>query len=177
MAAPKISWVLADNTTAVTEWKIGIVDAGKTSTEFNVLVWNNKNQATDVADMQNVSITTKDSSGGNTGDLVINKWIECVNLGENETWAANATPIGGTVTKTVRSTKSTTFNSVTSTPNVAPHNITGEPTAVCVLGVANDGTVANSAGNFLKLSLRANVPSNAPAGSISFLTRISYQYV
>ncbi|QDX94032.1 hypothetical protein EEL32_20580 [Brevibacillus laterosporus] len=166
MPAPQVSWFSEDNTTQVNKWDIGTVDAGDLSAEFSVLIWNNRGGQTALSDMTNCSITTKDSGGGNGGDaqsitneLVFGKWIETQvsSLGETgPTWTA----IGGTTTKEIRG------------------HAAGTP-AKTIKGSANDGNHKTTAsqGNYCALKLRANVPPEATAGLINFLTRVSYQYV
>lgn len=157
MPAPIVSWYTQDNTSQVTQWDIGTVDAGSVSATFSVLIWNNRGGSTAVSDMTNCTITTKDSSGGNTGELVTNTWIEVRVDSLSET---NFTPVGGTVTKDIRGKVAT------------------NPAGV-IKGSANDGAIATAAsqGNFAEATLRANVPPTATAGLVNFLTRVSYQYV
>lgn len=156
MAAPIVSWYTADNATPVPKWDIGTVDAGAQSTGFGVIIWNNRGNAVDdVSDMTSATITTKDSSGGNTGELVTGTWIEAkvVSLGETA-----YTAMGGTSTRDLKAEGSTI------------------PTGT-IKGTKNDGTKVNSLDNFVEVVLRANVPPAATAGLVSFLTRVSYQYV
>lgn len=153
MAAPVISWYKADNTAQVTSWDIGTVDAGSVSNDSIFLIWNNRGGASLVSDMTNCAITTKDNAGGNNGEIITNKWIEVKvdSMGES-----SFSPIGGTTTKTVQAAGAA---------------------AGVISGAINDGSVANAALNFAKVTLHANVPSIATAGNVSFLTRIAYQYV
>lgn len=157
MPAPIVSWYTQDNTSQVTQWDIGTVDAGSVSAPFSVLIWNNRGGSAAVSDMTNCTITTKDSSGGNTGELVTNTWIE---VRVDSLSESNFTPVGGTVTKDIRG------------------KAAANPAGV-IKGSANDGAIATvaSQGNFSELTLRANVPPTATAGLVNFLTRVSYQYV
>lgn len=155
MAAPIVSWYNTDNTSQVTQWDIGTVDAGSVSTAFGVLIWNNRGNSTAVSDMTNTTITTKDSAGGNTGELVTNTWIEAK---VNSLAEANFSPMGGTVTRDLKADDSNVTSGI-------------------IKGTANDGTKTNAKGNFCDVSLRANVPPTATAGLVNFLTRVSYQYV
>jgi len=172
MPAPIVSWRTQDNASVLANWNIGTVDAGTTSSNISFLVWNNRGGVSDVSDMQNCALTTKDSSGGNTGEIVLNKWVEVkvVSLGES-----TFTPVGGDTTKTLRTNSSTVNGGGTWTPNTAPH--AGAGTSYDMLGVINDGTKANSGGNFVETSTHANVPSNAGAGSTNFKLRVAYQYI
>lgn len=176
---PLVSWYKETNqdTDQLTSWDIGVVDASEISPATTFLIWNNRKGTEDVPDMQNAVITTKDQNGGNTGELVEGKWIEVQLVGVD----AYFNPIGWDVnTNTavswpIRAIGSTTNSDGTFTPNVPPHDTTnGE---VSILGVKNDGSVENAAGNFAKVSLRCNVPGNASSGLIQFRLRVSYQYV
>lgn len=154
MPAPIVSWYNDLNTNQVTQWDIGTVDAGSISATFGVLIWNNRAGGSDVSDMTNCTITTKDAAGGNTGELVTDTWIEVRvdSLGESD-----FTAIGGTVTKDIRAKD----------PSVD---------AKSIKGTANSGDLADQA-NYAEVTLRANVPPTATAGLVNFLTRVSYQYV
>jgi hypothetical protein len=158
MPAPIVSWYNTDNTTQILQWDIGTVDAGSVSEPpFGVLIWNNRLSEETVSDMTSTTITTKDGSGGNSGELVENFWIEAkVNSGpipEGDFYG-----MGGTTTRVLRADDT---------------NID----AGIIKGTANDGTKENSRGNFCDVLLRANVPPTATAGLVNFLTRVSYQYV
>lgn len=152
MPAPIVSWYDASNTTQQTSWDIGTVDAGSVSADTQFLIWNNRGGASDVSDMTNCTITTKDSSGGDTGELVTDTWIE---VQVDELGEQTFTPIGGTTTKEIG-------NGIT---------------AGTISGVANDGTLANADANYCLLTVHANVPATATAGNYNFLLRVSYQYV
>lgn len=163
MAAPQVNWRKQDNSAAVPSWNIGTIDAGTPSSDFGVLIWNNFAGTTDLSTMTNCTITTKDSAGGNTGELVTNKWIEATVVSASET---GRTAIGGNTTHPIQAGGNTTNASGTSSPNVNE-----------ILGVKNDGNKENAKGNFAEVVLRANVPGNATAGNVAFLTRVAYQYV
>lgn len=153
MAIPKITWYKANNIDQATRYDVGIVDAGSISPDTTMLVWNNRAGESDVSDMTSCTITTKDISGGNSGEIITNTWIRVKvdSMGEQ-----TFTPIGGTVTKEIKAA--------------------GAP-AGTIKGTSNDGVVENSAMNFVKLTLQANVPQVATAGNFDFITRISYQYI
>jgi hypothetical protein len=179
VAQPLVSWYKETNldTDQITRWDIGVVDASQTSPDFTFLIWNNRKGSVDVPDMQNAAIMTKDEFGGNTGELVEGQWIE-VKVDQIDStfnkigWDVN---LNAPVSRPVKTTRSTTFNFVTSTPNVPPHTTTnGE---ISILGVANDGDLVNAAGNYVKVTLHCRVPGNASSGLINFRTRVVYQYV
>jgi len=150
MAAPIISWYDETNSNQVTSWNIDRVDAGNVSEDTTFLIWNNKGGTEAVADMTECGITTKDSSGGNTGDIITKKWIEVKVDSLNE---STFTPIGGTTIKTIGAAG----------------------TEGVISGGVNDGTTSATQ-NFAKLTLHANVPSSALSGNVSFLTRVVYKY-
>lgn len=153
MAIPKVEWFNGDNTAPVSSWAIGTVDAGTVSTASTFMIWNNRAGTSVLSDMTSCTISTKDASGGNTGELVTSKWIEVkVETLSETTFSA----IGGTVTKAIRAG--------------------GSAPAGTISGAINDGTIAGGASNFAKVTLQANVPAIATAGNVDFLTRVSYLY-
>jgi hypothetical protein len=52
-----------------------------------------------------------------------------------------------------------------------------QPQAQEILGLANDGTETNGAGNFVKVTMYADIPLSASAGRNDFKLRVSYRYV
>ncbi|MFF2889467.1 hypothetical protein [Paenibacillus sp. NPDC057967] len=152
MASPWVQWFDVTNTKQETEWPIGVVDAGGVSRSTTFLIWNNKGKGTDLSDMTNCTITTKDVLGGNTGEVVVNKWIEARVDSLNET---TFTPVGGTIVKLVQAG--------------------GAAGAGRIKGTANDGSLG-AVTNYAKVTLQANVPATATAGNFTFLTRVAYQF-
>jgi len=176
---PLVSWYKETNldTDQVTRWDIGVVDASQVSPDFTFLIWNNRKGTTDVPDMQNAVIMTKDELGGNTGELIEGQWIE-VKVDQIDStfnkigWDVNA---NAPVSHPVKTLGSTTNEDGTFTPNTPPHTTTnGE---ISILGVKNDGDLTRAAGNYVKVALHCRVPGNASAGLINFRTRVTYQYV
>lgn len=155
MAIPKVTWYDMTNTNPVSRWDIQTVDAGTVSPPTTFLIWNNRGGTTVVSDMFNCTITTKDSAGGNTGELVLNKWIE---VKVDTMQEANFTAIGGIATKAIKAG--------------------GNATASYIHGDINDGNIATTATqrNFAQVTLHANIPPTATAGNVDFLTRVAYQY-
>jgi hypothetical protein len=151
--APIPSWFNTTNDTPVTQWPVGTVDAGSVSPDTTFLVWNNRGGASVVSDMTACTITTKDNLGGDTGEIITNKWIEVRVDSMSE---ASFTAIGGTTSRPVKA---------------------AAQAAGVVKGSVNDGTIANASANFAQVTLHANVPALATAGNITFLTRVSYQYI
>lgn len=184
VVSPIVSWRVRDNSAEWSRWDIGVVDASTTSKDFGFLIWNNRGGSTDVPDMEDVTITTKDELGGESSDLVTGTWIRVRNDTMQET---DFTPVGyddvnsEVVKHPIKTDKSTTYTyagtetPVTSTPGDVNHtSVNGE---TCILGVGNDGSKENAAGNFVELTMHAYVPGNASAGLVNFLTRVSYKYV
>lgn len=151
MPAPIVSWYDSTNTTQQTQWNTGVVDAGTTGPDTQFLIWNNRAGTTAVSDMTSCTMTTKDTSGGNTGDVVVERWVE---LRDDKVPGDVFTPIGGTTTKQVG-------NGVT---------------AGVISGAVNDGTIANANANFARVTIHWRVPATATAGQRQWLTRISYNY-
>lgn len=155
MAAPIVKWYNAANDTEETSYDIGLVDAGALSSDKTFLIWNNRGGATEVSDMTSCRLTVKDSSGGDTGDLVLETWLEAQvdSMGETE-----FTPIGGTTSKTIEA---------------GGDNTTGNET---ISGRTNSGELV-AEDNYAEVTLHANIPANATAGLIDFILRVTYQYV
>lgn len=152
MPAPVVSWYDSANAVQQTEWALGTLDAGSTSADTQFLIWNNRGGVSAVSDMTGCAITTKDTSGGDTGDVVTGTWtqVRVDKLGEGV-----FTPVGGATT----------------------HVVGNGVTAQTIAGAANDGTVANSNPNYTSVTLHLAIPANAAAGARSWLVRVQYSYV
>lgn len=153
MPAPIIAWYDQTNTTQLTSLDFGVVDAGAVSNPIRVLIWNNRGGTTAVSDATNCVVTTKDTQGGNTGDVVQERWVEAQ---DNKETSPSFVAIGGTTTRPVAAN-----------PQVNPQVISG---------AANDGTTTNSPNNFADVSFQWRVPATATAGQRQWLTRLSYNY-
>lgn len=154
MASPLVSWYSADNITQISSWEIGTVDAGSTSPDITFLIWNNRAGVTLVSDMTSCTITTKDSAGGDTGELVVDKWIQVrVDTMSEGTFTA----IGGTVAKSIKAG--------------------GTAGAGTIEGAINDGTMVGAPNNFAQVTLHAVPLATATAGNVDFLLRVAYTYV
>jgi hypothetical protein len=176
MAQPIISWRDTEGA-PVAEWNIGNVEAGTQSDVFTVLLCNNfGNATTNVADMLNVQITTRDTLGGNSGDIVANRWTGVRILNSNTALTdPNFTMVGGNISRAARAFGATIFNSITSTPGIAPNYEEGE--SVDILGVRNDGILNNSRGNFVQMELMVSLPRSAVIGFTNFAVRALYQFI
>lgn len=153
MPAPTVSWYNVDNTAQETSWQIGTVDAGSPSQYKTFLIWNNRGGSSALSDMTGCTITTKDISGGDTGELVTGKWVRVRVDSMSET---SFTEIGGTTTKAIKAG--------------------GSAPAGTIKGTNNDGTKANSAANFAQVTVYAQPSVTATAGNVDFLLRISYTF-
>lgn len=152
MAQPIVQWYDVTNAVQKTEWQIGVVDAGSVSVDTTFLIWNNRGQSSAVSNMTNCTITTKDVLGSNTGEVVVNKWIEARVDSMSE---VAFTPIGGATTKIIQAG--------------------GSAGGGIISGSSNDGSVG-AVDNYAKVSLHANVPALATAGQFTFLLRVTYQF-
>jgi hypothetical protein len=163
MPAPIPKWLTPDGT-QVLQWDAGIVDAGTRSAEKEVYIWNNKgtsasSPSTDVSDMTNVFITTKHTDGSDSGPVATKTdAIVEVSTYDGASWS-EWQEVGG------------------SASTVTLVNASGD--VGTIYGTGNDGnplTVATKK-NYARVKLRLYVLPTAPAGAISWKTRVSYQYV
>lgn len=197
MTAPLLSWTTPDGMSQVTNFDLGIVDAGSMSGEFEFLLWNNRRLvgvinpalgqeygATDVSDVEDLTITTKDSTGGTASEVVLGKWLHVTAPEQDGTdWfpVGYDSVLNVDVRHAIESNGITTYTydgdiaPTVSQPNTGDH-ISSNGT-VSLLGVANSGELDESKGNYIKVKFRASVPGTAIAGIKQFLIRASYKYV
>jgi len=169
MAAPIMSWWSGDNTTPMSTWPIGKLDAGYDSAEYQFLVWNNKGGSADVADAVNCYVTTKDINGGNgvgtnADQLVSGKWVKvcCSTNGLNPALPVSWYAIGGDVKSDLK----------------AADSLGGVVTpAKTICGKANDGNMLNFPECFARLYTKVSIPSDAIMGKVDFLVRVGYQHI
>lgn len=161
MAAPKVSFYDETGTNAITEWKIGEVDAGSETEHLKFTVWNNKAGSDAVSNMKNVRITVVNENGGESGgqgDVVVKEnWVKVVVNDQN---ADSPIAIGGTGHQA----------------SVAAAGIDSATDGYIISGEANDGTKANSAKNYAKVEAWVSVPANADEGQKPFIIRVPYSY-
>jgi hypothetical protein len=165
MPTPVVSWYDLTNASPVSSWPIGTVDAGSTSAPFNVLIWNNRSGVTQLSDMINCTLTTKDTTGGDSTEPVLGLWVRAIVKSAGE---SAATAIGATQGAVLPGGK---------TGHEHPVKAGGTAAAGTISGAVNDGTKGNSLDNFAELTLDAKVPLTASAGSTNFVIRLAYQYV
>lgn len=180
MAVPVVTWYDATHSAPVsTPFDFGVIDAGDLSLPWTFNIWNNKGGTADVPKMEDCTITTRDLGSG-TGDtaqydieVVKNNWFHAQvdSLGETDL-AQESSRIGKDYSKPIGTTGSTVKDN---TGTSYPTPVT--PEAQEILGVSNNGVPADAAGNFVTVSLQADVPLEAKSGLQNFKLRVSYRYV
>lgn len=176
MAIPVISWWDSTHTRQVSApFDFLVVDAGNKSGKFTFNVWNNKGGATDVSKMEDCTVTTRDMTGGlgNTlgaeVPLVRDNWMHVQVDSLAETDINDVTSlVGKDYSKNIGTKGSTTKNNLGETL-ASPLT----PLAKEILGVQNNGTATDSAGNFTTLTFQAEVPLSASAGQQNFKLRVN----
>lgn len=168
MAAPLITWWDNSNSTQLSRWEIGVIDAGSTSPEKEFLIWNNRmgDSTTVISDAINCVLTTKDVGGlngvGTTAEeLITGKWVNvcCLSAGKDPNVLSDWTPVGGATTQEVRAGGSSAS------------------TEGLLAGGTNDGTIGGAEANFIRVKAKVIVPNTALAGRVDYLLRLMYQYV
>lgn len=147
---PVISWYEDNNVDIISKWDIGIIDAGTTSPEKTILIWNNRGGESAISDMQDAKITTTDGAG-DTMDVITGKWVSCR---VDSITGDGFTEIGGVDGKIINAK---------------------DQTSGTIKGTENSAHIDDTA-NYTKVTLKATPPLNAPAGKRSFRTRVSYYY-
>jgi hypothetical protein len=152
--APLISWFKADNTTPFASWEVGQHDTGTVTADETVLIWNNKAGGVTISDAENCIVTTKDLSGGNTGDVVVDTWVEtkCVAAGNT-----SFIPIGGLSTNSIRAAGASAGSGV-------------------IKGTSNVGSLTDT-DNYAQILLHLNIPVTGNPGTYSLLLRLGYSFV
>jgi hypothetical protein len=234
---PIVSWQNATHSAELTRpFDFGTIDAGDKSNVVTVNIWNNKGGNTDVATMEECTITAVDRDGG-TGDTIGNivpsvrdRWFHAQvdSLGEDDledessrigresskeigttgstlhktsdsatTWAAStAYNVGDAVKPAVSNGRFYVCTKAGTSDTTAPtwitdvgdtvydgtvewevKSINNTPALGEILGIANYGLAANSAGNFTTISFQIDVPQNADSGRQDAKFRTSFKYV
>ncbi|WP_342423189.1 hypothetical protein [Paenibacillus sp. FSL E2-0178] len=182
---PVITWMNATHSAPVTTpFNFGVIDADDVSTPYTFNIWNNRfdgagGGTTDVSKMEDCTITTRDMSGGlgNTVgseiEVVKNNWFHAQvdSLGETDL-AQESSRIGKDYTKPIGTT-GTTKKDNTGATYATPL----KPGTKEILGVKNNGVPADAAGNYVTVTLQADVPLEAKSGQQAFKIRVSYRYV
>lgn len=168
MSIPVFAVYENTDTTVESSHSFGQVKASNTSAVYNVHVWNNKGQATACSDVIEATVTTTDSSGNYTGDVVTNKWIEVNVNNELKTGSATElkyTGIGGTDKVGIR--------------GVSYDSSTDANGGGTISGAANDGLITTAAtkANYCDCKFRVNLPMNAKSGTQTGKIRFEGYYV
>ncbi|WP_068620007.1 hypothetical protein [Paenibacillus tuaregi] len=180
MKAPGVSWYNATHTQEIKEpFDFKVIDAGDKSSIYTFNIWNNKGGSEECAKMEDCSITTTDmksgtgEDAGNIVEVVKNMWFHAQvdSLGETDI-EADTSKIGKDRSKPI-GTKGKTTKDNTGAAYPTPF----VPAAKEILGVKNNGTPADAAGNYATVSLQAQVPLDASSGQQKFKLRVSYRYV
>ncbi|ASA22780.1 hypothetical protein [Paenibacillus donghaensis] len=177
MANPVIIWMNATNSAPVTTpFNFGVIDADDVSDPHTFNIWNNKGGATDVSKMEDCTITTRDMSGGlgNTVgseiEVVKNNWfhVQVDSMGETDL-AQESSRIGKDYTKPLGTTGTTKKDNTG-----ASYPTPLKPGAKEILGVRNNGIALDAAGNFVTVTLQADVPLEAKSGQQAFKIRVNF---
>ena len=180
MASPALSWYNSTHTQQVTApYNFGVIDAGDRSETHTFNIWNNKGGPSDVSKMEDCTITTRDMAGGlgttvgNEIEVVKNNWFHCQvdSLGETDL-GQESSRIGKDFSKYIGTTGSTKKDHTGAnypTPLV--------PGAREILGVKNNGSATDAAGNYVTLTFQAEIPLDAKSGQQAFKLRVSFRYV
>lgn len=154
MLVPVVKWYDENNATEKEGHDFGKIDIGSASDEVTILVWNNRGGEEEASMMENCVLTTKDLDGGNDLEAVSEQYVHVLNESAGE---VEFTPVGGDVEHPIKAG--------------------GDAEDGEILGVINDGSVANAAGNHVKLKLKVDLPSTATNGKNSLWLRLRYTYV
>ena len=154
MASSPILSLTDTNNIVLSSLNFGVVDAGNLTGGVRIRVYNNLANAAGVSDALNPTITTKTYNGLDSGDsiangneVVVNQMIQVQCTSSGQT---SYFSIGGANVQSISDSPPQSGN----TP--PPPTIHSNSYAECLI--------------------RAQVPSAATAGNISFLLRVSYQY-
>ncbi|MBN3522254.1 hypothetical protein [Paenibacillus apiarius] len=174
MTQPIISWLNSTHSAEITApFDFGVIDAGDSSPPVTFNIWNNKNGDKDVSKMEDCTITTREIGGGLETQVVNNNWFHAQVDTLDETDIADPSSlIGKTRSKPLGTTGSTTKDhsgKELTTPLT--------PAAQEILGVNNNGNPLDAAGNYVTVTLQAEVPMDASSGRQDFKIRVSYRYV
>lgn len=170
---PVVQWWDEEETAEQSLWDAGVVDAGSESDSTVFHVWNNRGNASNVADMINVDMTVRDASGqtadtrvcGQTDAIVYVQFFDSTK-GSGGQW--------GAINKLSEVWEENHWRAL--------HYNEACPLISCSGGVRTISGVANSANsstdkaNYSAVKLKLAAKPNAGAGQVDWLTRISYQY-
>ncbi len=151
---PQVSFYNEDNTTEITRWDIGEVNAGQESESKTILIWNNRGGATDRSHMEDTEITSlAGSSNFASHELVNDRWLYIRVDSMDE---ISPTAVGGESYKKA----------------VAARGVGNG----IVQGFANSGALDDAA-NYAKITKYVQPRQYASAGQHDFVVRVSYTFV
>jgi hypothetical protein len=161
MAQPIVAFYNANSSATVGRWDIGEVDANSESPVLDVVVWNNKGGTEVVSDMQDVSVTCLDGTGGDTAKMITERWMKVL--------------VDTTAEKDTNGTKKfSAIGGVDARPMRAQGVLAAQGNII--KGTINSGVMAEAQENHAKATFKVGVPLNAPAGKHDFHIRTQYFY-
>lgn len=174
MAAPIVTWwdpsANSGSGAPTSTWNCGTVDADSFSSEKELWIWNNKGGATEVSDMTNVFVTTKDTNGLDSGPVADkSQAVVEVAMFDGVSFQAFKEVYGSSQSCDVL--------------NAAGFVASGDVKANRISGMVNptdpndiNYSDPNTLKKYAKMKLRLHVFANASAGPMSWKTRCSYQF-
>lgn len=177
------------------KWDAGIVEAGSSSDPQTFFVWNNYKGAqagTEAdkvpSDMINVRISVRDENGETDDGRICNKEQATVsykmgrllsgssfNGNEKITYGLNWGSYNAAASWTQDAFED--LDAATPKPiNAAASTFTPTANGGKISGATNNGDPTAAATNYAAVQLRLTAKSNADAGTIKWITRVSYQY-
>lgn len=162
MTAPIVGWYNL-NQEIQTNWDANTIDNGSSSQEFTFRIWNNFNGSTAVSNMTNCVITTRDTSGGLDGSIVVKeRWVKVrVDSSTDTNFYAIGSQLNGQTYEPVE------HQIVANDASVKAGEISGD--------VNTGDPIANKA-NYAQVTLKIDVPIDALAGRYDFYTRVRYSF-
>ena len=149
---PQMAIYNKTNTSLLTSWNLNVVKSQTPSDILTVNVWNNRGGAQLVSDLKNPYVAVVDYNGETAVDEVAkNKWVQ-VNVPSIDGDDTIYTPIGGSVTKTLKANGGTD-----------DYYISGE---------ANNGNAVDSPSNVCTINFIVIPPPNSIPGEKLFKIRI-----
>jgi len=174
MTVPVVTWMDSTHTAEITQpFDFGVIEADSKSKVRTFNIWNNRNGDKDVSKMEDCTFTTRDMKGGYDVELVKEHWFHVQVDSLNETDIDDdASKVGKDFSKSIGTTGSTKKDHA-GTPLSVPLT----PAQQEILGVNNNGDPMDAAGNYVTVSVQADVPLNATSGRQDFKLRVSYRYI
>lgn len=169
--APIVQWWDEEESSQQSQWDAGIVDAGSESDATVFHLWNNRGNNSSVSDMINVDLTVRDSDG-QTSDLKVAGQVDAVVRAQFFNSKKNGGQWGymeGDVWKPEQ------WVDLKYDKSVPVISYNGDLRTIA--GEANSGDSSVDKRNFSAIKLKLYAKPTATAGQVSWITRVSYQYV